>query len=165
LASEVANRLDRQLKVHPNQTNSSAAGLNVIAYFEGCTNAQLASALRLSHPATVRLVDKLEAEGLVEARDAKDGRAVALFLTDEGKARAKTVLEERSVTLSGLIEVLSPNEQQQLAQCLEKMLSHITEGMEQAIYICRLCDEIACPPDRCPVHRAALRKSEGNAPA
>ena len=79
---EVTNLLDRQLKTHPNQTNSSAAALNIIAYYEGCTNARLAKALCLSHPATVRLVDKLEAEGLVESRDAADGRAVSLHLTE-----------------------------------------------------------------------------------
>jgi DNA-binding MarR family transcriptional regulator len=156
LAGEVTNCLDRQFKEHPNQTNSSAAALNVIAYFEGCTNTQLANALRLSHPAAVRLVDKLEAEGLVEARDAKDRRAVALVLTEKGKARTKTVLEQRCVTLSAVIEVLSDGEQSQLARCLEKMLTHMTRSVDQAVYICRLCDEIACPADHCPVHQKAL---------
>jgi DNA-binding MarR family transcriptional regulator len=156
LTGEVTNRLDRQLKEHPNQTSSFAAALNVIAYFEGCMNTQLASALRLSHPATVRLVDKLEAEGLVEARDAKDGRAVALFLTKKGKARTKTVLEQRCVTLSAVIEVLSAGEQSQFVGCLEKLLAHMTGSVDQAVYICRLCDEIACPADHCPVHQKAL---------
>jgi DNA-binding MarR family transcriptional regulator len=156
LAGEVANRLGQQLKSHPNQTNSSAAALNVIAYYEGCTNGKLAKALRLSHPAVVRLVDKLEAEGLVECRDASDGRAVALYLTKGGKAQARKVLEGRCVTLSGLIEVLSEKEQAQLAHCLDKILRGLTETLDQANYICRLCDDIACPPEHCPVHLAAI---------
>jgi MarR family transcriptional regulator, negative regulator of the multidrug operon emrRAB len=161
LAGEVANRLDRQLKTHPNQTNSSAAALNVIAYYEGCTNARLARALRLSHPAAVRLVDKLEAQGLAESRDAADGRAVSLYLTDAGKAQAHTVLEERCVTLSGLIGVLSREEQAQLAHCLEKLLANLIETPDHADYICRLCDDIACPPKQCPVHLAASHGGAG----
>jgi DNA-binding MarR family transcriptional regulator len=161
LAGEVANRLDRQLKTHPNQTNSSAAALNIIAYYEGCTNARLAKALRLSHPAAVRLVDKLEAEGLVESRDAADGRAVALHLTGAGKAQARTILEGRCATLSGLIDVLSGEEQAQFAHCLEKILVSLTETPDHADYICRLCDDIACPPENCPVHQAAIQHEAG----
>jgi DNA-binding MarR family transcriptional regulator len=162
LAGEVANRLDRQLKIHPNQTNSSAAALNVIAYYEGCTNTKLAKALRLSHPATVRLVDKLEAQGLVESRDAVDGRAVSLYLTNAGRAQARTILEGRCAKLSSLIDVLSGEEQAQFAHCLEKILANLTETPDQADYICRLCDDIACPPRHCPVHLAAIHhEAEG----
>jgi DNA-binding MarR family transcriptional regulator len=156
LAGEVVNRLDGQVKTHPNQTNSSAAALNVIAYYEGCTNARLARALRLSHPATVRLVDKLEAQRLVDSRDAADGRAVSLYLSDAGKAQARTILEERCAALSGLIEVLSGKEQAQLAHCLEKILASLTQTPDHADYICRLCNDIACPPEQCPVHLAAI---------
>jgi MarR family transcriptional regulator, negative regulator of the multidrug operon emrRAB len=161
LAGEVAHRLDGQLKTHPNQTNSSAAALNVIAYYEGCTNARLAKALQLSHPAAVRLVDKLEAQGLAESRDAADGRAVSLYLTEAGKARARAILEERCVTLSELIEVLSGEEEAQLVHCLEKILANLTESPDHADYICRLCDDIACPPQRCPVHLAAIHGATG----
>jgi DNA-binding MarR family transcriptional regulator len=157
LAGEVANRLDRQLKSHPDQTNSSAAALNIIAYYEGCTNARLARALHLSHTAAVRLVDKLEVEGLVESRDADDGRAVALYLAVAGKAQAWTILEGRCVTLSGLIDVLSGKEQDQFARCLEKILCCLTETRDHADYIFRLCDDIACPPEQCAVHLAAIQ--------
>jgi DNA-binding MarR family transcriptional regulator len=161
LAGELANRLDRRLKTHPNQTNSSAAALNVIAYYEGCSNARLARALQLSHPAAVRLVDKLEAQGLAESRDAADGRAVSLYLTDAGKARTRAILEERCAALSGLIEVLSGEEEAQLAHCLERILAGLTESPDHADYICRLCDDIACPPQRCPVHLAASHGAAG----
>jgi MarR family transcriptional regulator, negative regulator of the multidrug operon emrRAB len=159
LAGEVANRLDRQLKSHPNQTNSFAAALNIIAYYEGCTNARLARALHLSHTAAVRLVDKLEAQGLVESRDSEDGRAVALYLTGAGKAQARMILEGRRVTLAGLIDVLSGKEQDQFARCLEKILTSLTETSDHADYICRLCDDIGCTPEQCPVHLAAIHHS------
>jgi len=36
LAEEVSDRLNRLNKIHPNQTDSSSAALNVIALYEGC---------------------------------------------------------------------------------------------------------------------------------
>jgi MarR family transcriptional repressor of emrRAB len=165
LAGEVTNRLDRRLKSHPNQTNSSAAALNFIADYEGCTNATLAKALQLSHPATVRLVDKLEAEGLVESRDATDdGRAVSLHLTEAGATRAEVGLQDRCATLSDFLEVLSAEEQAQFAHCMEKILERMTNSVAQAAYICRLCDAVACPPEHCPVHQAAMR-DDGSVPS
>src|SRR5216110_1270529 len=95
LSGEVAERLERRLKRHPNQTDSAAAALNVLAFWEGASNAELAKVLRLSHPATVRLVDRLEAEGLVEARPGRDRRAVALHLTGPGREHIKGVLTDR----------------------------------------------------------------------
>src|SRR5690348_18332445 len=74
-AGEVTERATAALKDHPNQTDSAFAALNIMGFWQGITNAQLARALKLSHTATVRLVDKLEAQGFVEARAGKDRRA------------------------------------------------------------------------------------------
>ncbi len=156
LAGEVSDRLDRRLRSHPNQTDSSAAALNVIAYDEGCSNNALARALRLSHTATVRLVDKLEATGLVEARPGRDKRAVALFLTDEGRSQARAVVVDRCLALGELLDVLSPDEHRQLALLTDKLLRGLTTSAQAADHICRLCDGTVCPQDRCPVHLATL---------
>jgi DNA-binding MarR family transcriptional regulator len=156
LASEVADRLERGIKLHPNQTDSVAAALNVIVLYEGCSNSHLSRALKLSHPATVRLIDKLELEGAVERRDTKDKRAVALFLTKKGKTRAKNLLLSRCEALRGMISPLTIREQNQLTQLLEKLLHPLVQSDQDGDYICRLCDTIACPPDSCPVHQASL---------
>ena len=163
LAGEVVERLQRRLKRHPNQTDSAAAALNVLAYYEGCSNLRLARALGLSHPATVRLVDKLEAEGLVESRGAADKRAVALHLTKAGKARAKSILAERCAVLCDVLAPLSAREQEQLARLLEKALAALPENAEHADHICRLCDDTACPPGRCPVHKSGFLTVSRNA--
>ena len=81
LAGAIAERQERHGKAHPNETSSAAAALNVIGFYEGCSNGELAEALGLSHTATVRLVDKLEAGGLVISATGADRRAVALRLT------------------------------------------------------------------------------------
>ena len=156
LSGEVADRLERMLKVHPNQTDSVAAALNALAFYEGCSNAQLSRTLRLSHPATVRLIDKLEADGSVERRETKDKRAVALYLTKKGRARAKELLVTRCAALRDIVAPLSSREQEQLSMLLEKLLQPLVRTEQDGDYICRLCDSVACPPDACPVHRAAV---------
>jgi len=156
LAGEVSDRLERLLKHHPNQTDSAAAALNIIALYEGCSNTQLSRTLRLSHPATVRLVDKLEAEGAVERRDTDDKRAVALYLTRRGRARAKEILVSRCSALRDIVGPLSVREREQLSRLLEKLLRPLVTIPQDGEHICRLCDSVACPPDNCPVHQAAV---------
>jgi DNA-binding MarR family transcriptional regulator len=156
LAGEVTDRLERLIKLHPNQTDSAAAALNVIALYEGCSNAQLSRTLRLSHPATVRLLDKLEAEGAVERRGTDDKRAVALYLTKKGRARSKVTLISRCEALRDIVGPLSIRERDQLSKLLEKLLRPLVTIPQDGDYICRLCDSIACPPDDCPVHQAAV---------
>lgn len=155
LAGAVAERLDARMKRHPNQTDSSAAALNLIALYEGCSNAALSTALKLSHPATVRLVDKLEADGLVESRRGVDRRAVALFLTPAGRERVRTILEERCRALEAVVDVLSPEQRRQLDGIAETLLRAFTVSPSEGGHICRLCDEIICPAELCPVHRQA----------
>ncbi|HYM04887.1 MAG TPA: MarR family transcriptional regulator [Stellaceae bacterium] len=153
-AGEIVDRLARELKRHPNQTDSAAAALNVLSYYDGCSNARLAQVLRLSHPATVRLVDKLEADGLVRSRPGKDKRAVALHLTEAGRTRARAIIVARCAALAGVLDLLSTRDQALLARLLEKLLAALPENAEHADHICRLCDDIACPPRTCPVHQA-----------
>lgn len=157
MVGAIGNRLEDAAKSHPNQTDSAAAALNLIGFYEGCTNGALSASLGLSHTATVRLLDKLEREGLVERRSAKgDGRAVALYLTRGGRTRLREVLKTRCATLCDAISVLTPVEERQLSVLLEKLLRSLTRAASDADHICRLCDETACPSGRCPVHQKAL---------
>src|SRR5947207_3435490 len=156
LACEIADRIERQGKQHPNQTNSAAAALNVIGFYEGCSNGALSLALGLSHTATVRLVDKLELSGLVRSERGTDKRSVALRLTNLGRQRARTVIHERCLRLGDLIDVLTPQQRRQLDEIAETLLKSMVEAAQDADHICRLCDGASCPPHRCPVHPKAV---------
>jgi DNA-binding MarR family transcriptional regulator len=157
LSVAVGDRLEKQLKSHPNQTDSAAAALNLIGFYEGCTNGALSVSLGLSHTATVRLLDKLESESLVDRRPAEDDqRAVSLYLTRRGRTRLREILASRCVALCDVISTLSAGEERQLAGLLEKLLRSLTTTAADADHICRLCDDTACPADRCPVHQAAF---------
>jgi|SRR5438477_4549895 len=156
LACEIADRIERQGKQHPNETSSATAALNVIGFYEGCSNGALSRALGLSHTATVRLVDKLELSGLVRSERGTDKRSVALRLTNLGRQRARTVIHERCLRIGDLIDVLTPHQRRQLDEIAETLLKSMVEAAQDADHICRLCDGSSCPTRRCPVHQKAM---------
>lgn len=156
LACEIAERLDDRLKNHPNDSDSSAAALNVIGFYEGCSNNALSRALKLSHTTVVRLIDKLSAQGLVERRAGADRRVVSLFLTKRGREQVQAIVKDRCHSLGEIIDVLSERQRKQLDELAEILLRSLTTTAEEADHICRLCDDTACPPENCPVHQEAL---------
>ena len=117
----------------------------------------LSRTLKLSHSGTVRLIDRLEADGMVERKPGKEGRTVALFLTRAGKRAHAQVLERRRRAIEGVLAVLSPSERAELTRLVEKVLTGMTTGRGSAEFICRLCEIDSCPEHRCPVDREAQR--------
>ena len=157
LAGAIVERVEQQQKRHANETSSTAAALNVIGFYPGCSNGELSRALGLSHTATVRLVDNLEAADLVVSGAALDKRAVALRLTPSGRKRAKLTSHDRCQEVDRLIDILSRDQRHQLDAIAETMLHAMVKNVQEANRICRLCDVEACPPNRCPVHRKAQK--------
>src|SRR5215469_9442325 len=138
LAVEIAGRAERLGRLHPNETSSATAALNVVGFYEGCSNGALSRAIGLSHTATVRLVDKLEAAGLVISEPGADKRAVSLRLTDLGRERARNDVHERCVLLGDLVDVLTPSQRERLDEILETLLRSMVKAAEEADHICRL---------------------------
>jgi MarR family transcriptional repressor of emrRAB len=151
-ACEVTERVGTAIKRHPNQTDSASAALNIIGFWDDITNAQLARALKLSHTATVRLVDKLEAQSLVEARGGNDKRATHLQLTPAGRDAVLPMLAARCAAVERYLTVLTPDEEQQLSALLEKLMRPLGTDAYSVCHFCRLCDLATCPADQCPMH-------------
>jgi MarR family transcriptional repressor of emrRAB len=151
-AGEILERVDAALKTHPNQTDSTIAALNVISFWDGITNAELARALKLSHTATVRLVDKLESAGQVEARGGRDRRSTYLHLTAAGQNAVLPALVARCVAVETTLGVLDAQEEQQLAHLLEKLMGPLAKDDIAISHFCRLCNFAACPGEQCPMH-------------
>ena len=99
----------------------------------GRTVDTLAGGLRLSHSRTVRVIDRLEADGLaVRERDPGDGRGVLVRLTPEGERVATRVHRRagrgaRDAALAGL----APADRRTLAAAAEQVLEHVTTGPPQ----------------------------------
>jgi DNA-binding MarR family transcriptional regulator len=131
----------------------TAAALSCIGLEPGLSNQRLSQILSLSHPGTVRLVDKLVQESLVERRPARDdARAVALHLSAAGEERWERLLLQRRRALAAAIEQLTAREQDHLGALLEKILVTLPRTELHACAICRLCEAPACKD--CPVERA-----------
>lgn len=114
----------------------------------------LATRLRISHPGAVQLTDRLEGDGLVERVRGADGRTRLLFLTDEGMRAARDVLAERSAVLDRAMSALDDETLGAFTDGVCAMLAALTDDLLTSENMCRLCDEPACPDDRCPVERA-----------
>jgi MarR family transcriptional regulator, negative regulator of the multidrug operon emrRAB len=112
--------------------------------------------LGLSHSGGVRIVKRLEAEGLVTREpDPADRRAVRLHLTEEGEREARRLLAARQAALTPLLAGLGEREGAALERLLERLLASVTGSGEDANRICRLCDPGVCGhPARCPVTQA-----------
>jgi MarR family transcriptional regulator, negative regulator of the multidrug operon emrRAB len=154
LAGAVADQLERPQKDHHNQTNTSLAALNLLDAFAGCSNLQLSRAMKLSHSATVRLLDKLDAVGWVRREPGQDRRSVTLWLTPAGKTRVRQTARERAAVLRDITQLLNAQQRQHLDGIAQTLLRSMATSEWEAAYLCRLCDDGACPAQTCPVHQA-----------
>ena len=159
LALTLSDRAGAAVHAGAGVSGSAAAALVTLRnYAEGEPLDVLRRALALSHPAVVRLADRLQARGLVERhRSPLDGRAVALRLTPAGRRAADTTLAARADAVAAALETLEPAQRGALAPMLERMLGAQTTDATASLVICRMCDPDVCGhPDRCPVTQAAI---------
>jgi DNA-binding MarR family transcriptional regulator len=81
----------------------------------------------LKQPALTSLVARLERDGLVSRRrDPRDGRAVLIFLTQDGREIVASRHAERTARLARLAEQLDDRERETLAGCAA-VLARLTE--------------------------------------
>jgi DNA-binding MarR family transcriptional regulator len=143
---------------------SSAAVLTALDTFaDGASIDALRRVLGLSHSGGVRIVKRLEAEGLVTREpDPADRRAVRLHLTGAGEREARRLLAARQAALTTLLGGLGERERAALERLLERLLASVTSGGDDANRICRQCDPGLCGhPARCPVTQAAVTSGCG----
>jgi len=135
-----------------------AALVSLHEWAGGRTIETLAGGLRLSHSRTVRVVDRLAADGLAtRERDPVDGRSALVRLTPAGHAAGRAVLEARAAALEDGLRALGPGDRGALAGLAEELLAAAATSRRAARAICRLCDAHACGHHDgcCPTTRAA----------
>ncbi len=130
---------------------SACAALIVIGQESGLSVDRLSKILGLSQPGTVRLVDRLAADRLVERKAGADRRAVALRLTEAGKRQVKSLLIGRRHALAEALRPLDLGERQVLAAIAEKVLRGLGHSAVECDRRCRLCDGDTCPDESCPM--------------
>ncbi|MDF7535166.1 MarR family transcriptional regulator, partial [Escherichia coli] len=114
-----------------------------------CNSAVLATSIGLSHAGTVRLIDRLEREQLVERRrQITDRRARFIHLTNSGKKITDALLKAREQVISECISPLSPNDLDILGMLSERLL--VANGFDKdgSVSLCHLCGYSRIAPSR-----------------
>lgn len=159
LALALTDRMTEEVETRAEHGAAAPAALVSAGIDPGLSVGALAHTIGLTHSATVRLIDRLERDGLVARRAGLDGRSVGLHLTRRGAARRRTILKGRNQVLSDALAALPADDQIALTSLIETLLGAMTRHRQQADYICRLCDEGVCPQTTCPVE-CAVRRTE-----
>ncbi len=145
----IADRIEAAARDILSHVGETPAAVVVIGYGLGPSNDLLRRILGLSHPGSVRLVDRLVADGLVERRKGRDNRAIALYLTDAGEILREELLKGRIAAIRPFLLPLTGAEQDTLASLLHKMLSSMPTTDLERCNLCRLCDDRVCTD--CPI--------------
>ena len=154
LALGLTDRMAHVMKNTLDRSGEMAAAVIVLGYAPGLSVEILRQVLDRSHPGTVRLIDRLEDDGLVERRKAKDGRAVALHLTRKGKRLRQRLMDDRLDTLEAALDGLTGDERRILGDLLSKVLINLPDTEMAKHRICRLCSVKTC--DDCPIPGRAI---------
>lgn len=165
-ALAAVDRLRAAVAGGPELSEAEAGALVHLQAWPGGSVNDLAGVVARSQPATVRLIDRLEARGLVRRRDGADRRTVALMLTDAGSRAADAALAARAAALEPLLAGLSPRERETLEHLLGRVTAGLANNRPDAVRTCRLCDRVACcSGPGCPMEHTTHQGDQRSAPA
>ena len=137
-----------------------AALVSLAEWADGSSVDQLAGAMRVTHSRAVRVVDRLEAEGLARREpDPSDGRRALVWLEPAGRRLAARALEARWRVLLPALGELDDGDMRDLERLLGRLLDATTVEIGAAAGTCRLCDAHVCGHYEgvCPVSQATDR--------
>lgn len=142
-------------------SSSAAALATLYGTRAGIRIEGLARVVGLSHSGAVRLVDRLETQGLVERRRGADQRSAALYLTPAGRRAARRVLAERDAAMHSILTLLTDDQQAELIDLADRLLRELAAESAAEARLCRLCDLEACgrSSGRCPVAGRRTRRA------
>jgi DNA-binding MarR family transcriptional regulator len=143
-ALAAADRLRAAVEADLGHGGAAPAVLVHLQAYPGESVEALRRVLAISQPATVRAVDRLAEEGLVERRPGPDRRTLALFLTRRGQHAARRVLARRMASLRDILAALDEDERARLLPLLEKLTSCLAVDRPGALNVCRMCDRRSC---------------------
>lgn len=139
------------------EAGPAASALALLSHKPGLSIRMLAVGVGLSHAGTVRLVDRLASDGLIERRDhSTDGRTRSLHLTTTGEVASKEVLASRDRVIAEGLSILSQDEIRTLGDIAERVLRDRLENLEHSYRICRLCCYKGCT--NCPIDDELLER-------
>lgn len=154
LAQTVTDRISLGAERAAGHGAATPAALVTLLWYPDRPIAFLAGRLRITHPGAVQLSERLSRAGLIERIPGADGRTRLLALTPLGEEVALRVLQARRDVVTRAIAALDDEQVSALSNAAEAMLDALADDLLTSEFMCRLCDEFACPDVRCPVERA-----------
>jgi DNA-binding MarR family transcriptional regulator len=158
MALAVSDRVAEAVADRSGRSESAASALSALDQFLGQPSIDLLSqVLGLSQSGTVRLVDRLEQDGLVQRGAGVDGRTTTVLLTGAGRRAARRLEEARLQVLDGVLEPMTDDEQRTFAGLVGRVLVGMMREPGATRWMCRLCDLSACgrPAGHCPLEQEA----------
>jgi len=153
-----SDRMVESVQAELGLSETAAAALSALDQFlDRPAVDQLAQVVGLTQSGGVRLVDRLERDGLVRRRAGTDRRSASVSLTSAGRRLAQKVEMSRLQLLDDVMVPLSAEERDTLAGLAGRMLVGMMREPGATRWICRLCDLAACgrPGGNCPLEQEA----------
>lgn len=122
---------------------SQLQALTHVAVARRCSVGMLAEALGVTHPAAVKLADKLARKGLLtRGVDPVDHRQTTLEATPEGIRLVSRVREERAHRLEQVLDRMTADERQALIQGLQGFVTAATRNEGALDQLCVSCQTL-----------------------
>jgi DNA-binding MarR family transcriptional regulator len=120
--ARVYQKVDRATAAHMRRWGLTVAQFDVLARVgarPGMTQQELAEALLVTKGNVCQVLDRMEADGLVERR--REGRAKRLHLTERGRAVFAEVVPAQEAMVERHLAALDPTAQRQLLSLLRTL--------------------------------------------
>lgn len=126
---------------------SGPAALVAIVADPGLRIDDLRRVLGLTHPGTVRLVDRLVENGWIQ-RQQGAGRTVLLVPTKSGRLAERKLAEAREDAVAALLTTMSEQDVRRVAGLVAPVLAATAGDVDAMRRLCRLCNRNVC--NECP---------------
>ena len=121
-------RLDQALLAKAGVTAAQSGALFYLMQNDGCLLMELSRGLMLDKSAVTRLAERLERKHLIERRPCpKDGRAVRVYLTGDGRKTAQSCLATVKAYNEAIKEGFSTSEIRSFSRILQTVIQRFRE--------------------------------------
>ncbi len=128
VARQVRTRFDQRARAK-GMTRAQWMILAMLERRPGLSQNEMASSLEVEPISVGRLIDRLEARGLVERRpDPTDRRVRRLHLLAEAQPFLEEIETQRELLSAEILDGIDQNARSQLVECLLRIKSNLTEA-------------------------------------
>ncbi len=151
LSVAVTDRVNAAAEDIVGMGGEAPAAIVQIGTTPGLTITALGTSLGLTHSATVRVVAKLERNKLVRKVRGEDAREVCVSLSAPGEKMMTKVLTAREAVIAKILKPLDEAQRKTMTDLLVAVLQRVARDEDEAARVCRMCDEMCCREEGCPV--------------